>query len=179
MSKSKFEYINPKYNEDGSVKESDDLNERDALFEENDDDDSSDSENSSSGDSKVVSDQQIRVDALRISNKILKLIDRATVEDLLEISQTVSKFLKEYQPGVDVDELLGIKNSSNESNEESDDTSSDDEDSEDLTLDDLNDYEEDENDSDKDNSDDDNDEDEKDDDSTNEEGSEIPDDFLI
>ena len=112
-------------------------------------------------------------------NKILKLIDRATVEDLLEISQTVSKFLKEYQPGVDVDELLGIKNSSNESNEESDDTSSDDEDSEDLTLDDLNDYEEDENDSDKDNSDDDNDEDEKDDDSTNEEGSEIPDDFLI
>lgn len=154
--------------------------------EDNDDDDNGDTTQTDS----EIDDTTLRIDAMKYSMKIAKMVDNCQIEDVINISDLVYKYLRDFTPGCDIDKILGLKkddsSSENENKKYSDedednsdtaenaeDNSSDDSDSdEDLTPEDLDDDftidDDDKDDSSK-----------SEDNSTNEESTEVPDQFII
>lgn len=129
-----------------------------------------------------VSDEMIRIDSLKLANKICRMIDSVSVEDLINVSSMAEKFLRDYIPGCDIEEILGLKSSSTDNKKDEETPSENEENSsedseEDINIDDLDDFtiEDDEEDEKKETED----EEEDKDDNTNETSSEVPDQFII
>lgn len=124
-----------------------------------------------------VTDEMIRIDSLKLANKVCRMIDSVSIEDMINVASMAEHFLRDYVPGCDIEEILGLKSSSKEDESEKEEESSDDEEStensdEDINIDDLDDFtiEDDEEDN----------KDEEDEvDNTNETSSEVPDQFII
>ena len=128
-----------------------------------------------------VTDEMIRIDSLKLANKVCRMIDSVSIEDMINVASMAERFLRDYVPGCDIEEILGLKSSSKEDESEKEENQSDDEEStegsddEDINIDDLDDFtiEDDE----EDNKEGKDEEDE--DDNTNETSSEVPDQFII
>ena len=127
-----------------------------------------------------VTDEMIRIDSLKLANKVCRMIDSVSIEDMINVASMAEHFLRDYVPGCDIEEILGLKSSSKEDESEKEEEPSDDEEStensdEDINIDDLDDFtiEDDEEDNKEEK-----DEDDKDD-NTNETSSEVPDQFII
>ena len=124
-----------------------------------------------------VTDEMIRIDSLKLANKVCRMIDSVSIEDMINVASMAERFLRDYVPGCDIEEILGLKSSSKEDESEKEEEPSDDEEStedsnEDINIDDLDDFtiEDDE---------EDNKEEKDKDDNTNETSSEVPDQFII
>ena len=124
-----------------------------------------------------VTDEMIRIDSLKLANKVCRMIDSVSIEDMINVASMAEHFLRDYVPGCDIEEILGLKSSSKEDESEKEEKQSDDEEStensdEDINIDDLDDFtiEDDE---------EDNKEEKDEDDNTNETSSEVPDQFII
>lgn len=124
-----------------------------------------------------VTDEMIRIDSLKLANKVCRMIDSVSIEDMINVASMAEHFLRDYVPGCDIEEILGLKSSTKEDESEKEEESSDDEEStensdEDINIDDLDDFtiEDDE---------EDNKEEKDEDDNTNETSSEVPDQFII
>ena len=124
-----------------------------------------------------VTDEMIRIDSLKLANKVCRMIDSVSIEDMINVASMAEHFLRDYVPGCDIEEILGLKSSSKEDESEKEEEPSDDEEStensdEDINIDDLDDFtiEDDE---------EDNKEEKDEDDNTNETSSEVPDQFII
>lgn len=128
-----------------------------------------------------VSDEMIRIDSLKLANKICRMIDSVSVEDLINVSSMAEKFLRDYIPGCDIEEILGLKSSSTDNKNDEETPSENEENSsedseEDINIDDLDDFTiEDDEEGEKESED----EEEDKDDNTNETSSEVPDQFII
>ena len=128
-----------------------------------------------------VTDEMIRIDSLKLANKVCRMIDSVSIEDMINVASMAEHFLRDYVPGCDIEEILGLKSSSKEDESEKEENQSDDEEStegsddEDINIDDLDDFtiEDDEEDNKEEK-----DEEDKDD-NTNEISSEVPDQFII
>lgn len=128
-----------------------------------------------------VTDEMIRIDSLKLANKVCRMIDSVSIEDMINVASMAEHFLRDYVPGCDIEEILGLKSSSKEDESEKEKEPSDDEEStegsddEDIDIDDLDDFtiEDDEEDNKEEK-----DEEDKDD-NTNETSSEVPDQFII
>lgn len=118
-----------------------------------------------------VTDEMIRIDSLKLANKVCRMIDSVSIEDMINVASMAERFLRDYVPGCDIEEILGLKSSSKEDESEKEEEPSD----EDINIDDLDDFtiEDDEEDNKEDK-----DEEDKDD-NTNETSSEVPDQFII
>ena len=126
-----------------------------------------------------VTDEMIRIDSLKLANKVCRMIDSVSIEDMINVASMAERFLRDYVPGCAIDEILGLKSSSKEDESEKEENQSDNEEStensdEDINIDDLDDFtiEDDEEDNKE------KDEEDKDD-NTNETSSEVPDQFII
>ena len=121
-----------------------------------------------------VTDEMIRIDSLKLANKVCRMIDSVSIEDMINVASMAEHFLRDYVPGCDIEEILGLKSSSKE-DEPSDDEESTENSDEDINIDDLDDFtiEDDEEDNKEEK-----DEEDKDD-NTNETSSEVPDQFII
>ena len=127
-----------------------------------------------------VTDEMIRIDSLKLANKVCRMIDSVSIEDMINVASMAEHFLRDYVPGCDIEEILGLESSSKEDESEKEEEPSDDEEStensdEDINIDDLDDFtiEDDEEDNKE-------EKDEEDvDDNTNETSSEVPDKFII
>ena len=124
-----------------------------------------------------VTDEMIRIDSLKLANKVCRMIDSVSIEDMINVASMAERFLRDYVPGCDIEEILGLKSSSKEDESEKEENQSDNEEStensdEDINIDDLDDFtiEDDE---------EDNKEEKDEDDNTNETSSEVPDQFII
>ena len=124
-----------------------------------------------------VTDEKIRIASLKLANKVCRMIDSVSIEDMINVASMAERFLRDYVPGCDIEEILGLKSSSKEDESEKEEEPSDDEEStedsnEDINIDDLDDFtiEDDE---------EDNKEEKDKDDNTNETSSEVPDQFII
>ena len=124
-----------------------------------------------------VTDEMIRIDSLKLANKVCRMIDSVSIEDMINVASMAEHFLRDYVPGCDIEEILGLKSSSKEDESEKEENQSDNEEStensdEDINIDDLDDFtiEDDE---------EDNKEEKDEDDNTNETSSEVPDQFII
>ena len=124
-----------------------------------------------------VTDEMIRIDSLKLANKVCRMINSVSIEDMINVASMAERFLRDYVPGCDIEEILGLKSSSKEDESEKEEEPSDDEEStensdEDINIDDLDDFtiEDDE---------EDNKEEKDEDDNTNETSSEVPDQFII
>ena len=100
-------------------------------------------ENSSSQEqSRRVTPEQIRIDSLKLALKIIKMFDKVTAEDLLNVSSQVSSYLINHQAGSEYepdDIKLSADNDESAENEEGDaDESNIDEDN--INLDDMEDF---------------------------------------
>ena len=143
---------------------------------EEDDDDDEPIEDESKKDK--VTDEQLRIDSLKIAVKLSRLMNKVTAEDLLEISTKVSSYLKSHQVGTEYvpedDGTTPLENKdekNSEDNLENSDVPGEDIDANnEFTLDDVSlDGDEDvENDSDEDESEE-----------ANEAGSDIPQEFIL
>ena len=118
-----------------------------------------------------VTDEMIRIDSLKLANKVCRMIDSVSIEDMINVASMAEHFLRDYVPGCDIEEILGLKSSSKEDESEKEEEQSNDEEStensdEDINIDDLDDFtiEDDEEDKDE---------------NTNETSSEVPDQFII
>ena len=127
-----------------------------------------------------VTDEMIRIDSLKLANKVCRMIDSVSIEDMINVASMAEHFLRDYVPGCDIEEILGLKSPSKEDESEKEENQSDDEEStensdEDINIDDLDDFtiEDDEEDNKEEK-----DEEDKDD-NTNETSSEVPDQFII
>ena len=127
-----------------------------------------------------VTDEMIRIDSLKLANKVCRMIDSVSIEDMINVASMAEHFLRDYVPGCDIEEILGLKSSSKEDESEKKEKQSDDEEStedsdEDINIEDLDDFtiEDDEEDNKEEK-----DEEDKDD-NTNETSSEVPDQFII
>ena len=149
----------------------------DNIITEGEDDEVSNADNLES----EVTDEMIRIDSLKLANKVCRMIDSVSIEDMINVASMAERFLRDYVPGCDIEEILGLKSSSKEDEpEKEEDPKSDDEEStedsdEDINIDDLDDFtiEDDEEDNKEEK-----DEEDKDD-NTNETSSEVPDQFII
>ena len=122
-----------------------------------------------------VTDEMIRIDSLKLANKICRMIDSVSIEDMINVASMAEHFLRDYVPGCDIEEILGLKSSSKEDESEKEETQSDDED---INIEDLDDFTiEDDEDDEEDNKEEKDEEDK--DDNTNETSSEVPDQFII
>lgn len=70
----------------------------DIILEDDDDEEESDA---SADNVDKVTDEQLRIDALKLSIKISKLMNKVTPEDMLEISSKVASYLKDHKVGTD------------------------------------------------------------------------------
>ena len=122
-----------------------------------------------------VTDEMIRIDSLKLANKVCRMIDSVSIEDMINVASMAEHFLRDYVPGCDIEEILGLKSSSKEDESKKEENKSENEEStedsdEDINIDDLDDFtiEDDEEDNKEDK-----------DDNTNETSSEVPDQFII
>ena len=127
-----------------------------------------------------VTDEMIRVDSLKLAYKVCRMIDSVSIEDMINVSSMAERFLRDYVPGCDIEEILGLKSSSKEDESEKEENQSDNEEStensdEDINIDDLDDFTiEDDEEGNKEEK-----EEEDKDDNTKEISSEVPDQFII
>ena len=150
----------------------------DSIITEGEDEEVSNADNLES----EVTDEMIRIDSLKLANKVCRMIDSVSIEDMINVASMAEHFLRDYVPGCDIEEILGLKSSSkeDESEKEEENKSENEEstegpDDEDINIDDLDDFtiEDDEEDNKEEK-----DEEDKDD-NTNETSSEVPDQFII
>ena len=90
-----------------------------ALFEENE-----------KNKQEVLSDEDLKIESLKIATNIAKLMSNVTPEDVVNVAETVAKFIK----GGDMSSSLDIENNTEETEEET-------EESEDFADDEVNDTE--------------------------------------
>ena len=65
-----------------------------------------------------VTDEMIRIDSLKLANKVCRMIDSVSIEDMINVASMAERFLRDYVPGCDIEEILGLKSSSKEDESE-------------------------------------------------------------
>ena len=99
----------------------------DSIITEGEDEEVSNADNLES----EVTDEMIRIDSLKLANKVCRMIDSVSIEDMINVASMAEHFLRDYVPGCDIEEILGLKSSSKE--DESEKEEKDEEDKDDNT----------------------------------------------
>lgn len=90
------------------------------LFDSNDSLNEADGDNESSDNSGIRSEDQLRIEACKLSQKISKLMDNVSPADMLEIADACLKYIKYQKAGEEYDPTYGLEDASSESESSSD-----------------------------------------------------------